>query len=176
MTFAEKLVRLRKASGLSQEALALELHVSRQAISRWELGSAMPDSPNLLQISKLFQVSADYLLNDDWEEPASQTLPKPAPEEAAPKQGRAMLIGGVCATLLSLLGFFALWLWSYLYPNTHSVPQEGASHGIEVTVRLGLFEFLRVHDALWLLWLCAAGFVAGIALMVVHKTRSKQPH
>ena len=49
MKLAEKLVTLRKSSGLSQEELAERLNVSRQAVSRWEMGSAMPDAGNLLQ-------------------------------------------------------------------------------------------------------------------------------
>ncbi len=43
MTFSEKLIRLRKREGLSQEALAEILGVSRQAVSRWEQGTALPD-------------------------------------------------------------------------------------------------------------------------------------
>lgn len=66
MTFAEKLLQLRKREGYSQEELANKLDVSRQAISRWEMGTAVPDSSNLLQISKLFHVSTDYLLNDEY--------------------------------------------------------------------------------------------------------------
>ena len=74
MTFAEKLVQLRKSEGYTQEEVADRLEVSRQAISRWEMGTAVPDSSNLLQISKLFKVSADYLLNDDYE--SDDDLPK----------------------------------------------------------------------------------------------------
>lgn len=74
MTFAEKLVQLRKKEGYTQEELADSLGVSRQAISRWEMGTAVPDSSNLLQISKLFKVSADYLLNDDYK--SDDDLPK----------------------------------------------------------------------------------------------------
>jgi len=66
MTFAEKLLQLRKREGYSQEELTNILDVSRQAISRWEMGTAVPDSSNLLQISKLFHVSTDYLLNDEY--------------------------------------------------------------------------------------------------------------
>ncbi len=66
MTFAEKLLQLRKREGYSQEELANILSVSRQAISRWEMGTAIPDSSNLLQISKLFHVSTDYLLNNEY--------------------------------------------------------------------------------------------------------------
>ena len=65
MTFSEKLLELRKRQGMSQEELAEKLEVSRQAVSRWEQGSAMPDVINLARISKLFGVTADYLINDE---------------------------------------------------------------------------------------------------------------
>ena len=66
MKLSEKIVNLRKARNMSQEELAERLGVSRQAVSRWEVGSALPDASNILQLSKLFGVSADYLLNDDY--------------------------------------------------------------------------------------------------------------
>ena len=66
MNLAEKIVTLRKQKGFSQEKLAEHLNVSRQAVSRWEMGTALPDATNILQLSKLFEVSADYLLNDDY--------------------------------------------------------------------------------------------------------------
>ncbi len=69
MKLSEKIFTLRKEKGLSQEELAEKLNVSRQAVSRWEGGSALPDATNVLQLSKLFEVSADYLLNDDYERP-----------------------------------------------------------------------------------------------------------
>ena len=68
MKMCDKLMALRKENGWSQEDFAEKLDVSRQAISRWENGTALPDSQNLLRISKLFRVSADYLLNDDYED------------------------------------------------------------------------------------------------------------
>ena len=66
MKLSEKIVRLRKARGMSQEALAEQLDVSRQAVSRWEVGSALPDAGNVLQLSRLFGVTADYLLDDEY--------------------------------------------------------------------------------------------------------------
>jgi len=74
MIFTEKLIQLRKVNGLSQEELADRLKVSRQAISRWESGSASPDANHLLQISHLFGVTIDYLLNDDYQ--SDNDLPK----------------------------------------------------------------------------------------------------
>ena len=64
MALPEKLYTLRKQSGLSQEQLAEALNVSRQAISKWEGGSAMPESDKLLALSNYFGVSLDYLLKD----------------------------------------------------------------------------------------------------------------
>ncbi len=54
MTFGEKLTGLRKREGLSQEALAERLGVSRQAVSRWEQGAALPDAAKLLPCARLF--------------------------------------------------------------------------------------------------------------------------
>lgn len=68
MSLAEKLVSLRKQKGLTQMELAGELHVSRQAISRWEVGDAMPGMDNLKLLSELYEVSVDFLLNDNLTE------------------------------------------------------------------------------------------------------------
>lgn len=67
MTFGEKLQYLRKTKGMSQEQLASIINVSRQAVSKWELNDSLPDVENILQLSKLFEVSIDYLLKDDVE-------------------------------------------------------------------------------------------------------------
>ena len=64
MELHEKLYTLRKEKGLSQQAVAEALHVSRQAISRWELGTSVPTTENLSSLSKLYDVSLDHLLND----------------------------------------------------------------------------------------------------------------
>lgn len=63
--FSKKLIDLRAQYGYSQEALAEKLHVSRQAISKWELGITLPEIENVVVISEFFDVSIDYLLKDD---------------------------------------------------------------------------------------------------------------
>lgn len=60
----EKLYQLRKSKGISQEELADQLNVSRQAISKWERGEALPDTDNLISISKLYNVSLDALVGN----------------------------------------------------------------------------------------------------------------
>ncbi len=66
MKLYEKIIKLRKSNGWSQEELAEKLDLSRQAISRWENGTALPDANNILQLSKIFGVTSDYLLNEDY--------------------------------------------------------------------------------------------------------------
>ncbi len=65
MNFAEKLLTLRTQYGYSQEALAEKLNVSRQAISKWELGTTLPETDKVITISNFFEVSTDYLLKDN---------------------------------------------------------------------------------------------------------------
>jgi len=65
MRFAEKIYGLRTKSGLSQEALAEKLMVSRQAVSKWESGVTLPETEKLVVISDMFGVSLDYLLKED---------------------------------------------------------------------------------------------------------------
>ena len=67
MTFGEKLYRLRKAHGFSQEALAEKLNTSRQAVSKWENNNGYPETEKIILISKMFQVKLDDLLIDDRE-------------------------------------------------------------------------------------------------------------
>lgn len=70
MTLGEKLVLFRKELGLSQLEAAEKLNVSRQAISRWEVGAAMPSVDNLKYLSELYGVPVDMLLDDGQDIPA----------------------------------------------------------------------------------------------------------
>ena len=68
MMFSEKLKELRKKKGLTQEDLASELNVSRQAITKWESGDGAPDIDNLKNIALFFHVSVDYLIDNKTEQ------------------------------------------------------------------------------------------------------------
>lgn len=112
MNIAEKIIKLRKANSWSQEDFAEKLNVSRQAISRWENGTALPDAQNVLQISKLFNVTTDYLLCDDYESdgdiPAVQTATKET-KDLFTKKKQQHLIAAICFTIASFC-----WLMSAL--------------------------------------------------------------
>ena len=102
MTFGQTIKSLRREANMTQENLAELLSISPQAISRWENGTALPDAQNVLQISKLFGVTTDYLLNDDYESdrdiPAVQTVTKEN-EELFLKKKRHHLIAAICFTV-----------------------------------------------------------------------------
>lgn len=69
MNFSEKLISLRRKAGLSQEQLAAQLDVTRQSVSKWESGSAVPELGKLIALSDLFGVTIDYLVKDTVTEP-----------------------------------------------------------------------------------------------------------
>lgn len=79
MILADKIMNLRKKAGWSQEELAHQLGVSRQAVSKWESGSSIPDLDKILRLSQLFEVSCDYLLLDEIEPDLPQEEPEPTP-------------------------------------------------------------------------------------------------
>ena len=71
MTFGERLFKLRKEKGLSQEALAEQLNTTRQAISKWENNQGYPETEKLLMLSNIFGVSVDNLLKENTEHTTS---------------------------------------------------------------------------------------------------------
>ena len=68
MILADKIIRLRKKNGWSQEELAEKMNVSRQAVSKWESAQTIPDLEKILQLGVLFGVTTDYLLKDEIED------------------------------------------------------------------------------------------------------------
>ncbi len=68
MKLEEKLIRLRKEKGWSQEELAERLAVSRQSVSKWEMGASLPEIDKIVAMSELFSVSCDFLLKENTEE------------------------------------------------------------------------------------------------------------
>ncbi len=74
MKLPEKILYYRKKAGLSQEALAEQIGISRQAISKWETGEAVPEISKLVSLAKVFNVSVDLLLSeDDFDEQPSES-------------------------------------------------------------------------------------------------------
>ena len=75
MEFYDKLRRLRKEQGMSQEELAQQLNVSRQSVSKWESGQGFPETDKLLMIGNIFDASMDYLLKNSAGEEGTDAEP-----------------------------------------------------------------------------------------------------
>lgn len=99
MKFEEKLMKLRKEKALSQEELAEKLSVTRQTISKWELGQTKPDAEKLGEIAKFFEVSTDELLNDS-EDPIKS-------KEKSENPKRTVII-----VIILIVALFAILGWS----------------------------------------------------------------
>ena len=124
MTLGEKLQLLRRSRGLSQEQLASELEVSRQAVSKWECGDSAPDLDKLRAICTYFGVTTDYLIWENEEDaPSGAAEPAPAKPESAEKRETiraavrkngywagyiAAIIGGTML-LRTLVGLITIW-------------------------------------------------------------------
>lgn len=102
MEFGKKIQFLRKENRMSQERLAEKINVSRQAVSKWEQGISVPDTDNIVQLSKFFQVPIEYLLIDEYD---SVEQVKPAvKQEIRPVTGKMkpfilVIIGIICEIL-----------------------------------------------------------------------------
>ena len=128
MILADKIMTLRKKTGWSQEELAAQLNVSRQSVSKWEGAQSIPDMDKVVQMSRLFGVTTDFLLKDELEmEEHTQSTPVDEPplrrvtmeeasaylalrREAAPKMALATglcILSPVALLMLAAMSEFA---------------------------------------------------------------------
>lgn len=98
-TFSEKLTLLRRKAGLSQEQLADRLGVTRQSVSKWEGGAALPELGKLIALSEMFQVSVDYLVKDHLENPETPPV-SPGPSTTKLE-----------AQMEEISRYFRVWEW-----------------------------------------------------------------
>lgn len=100
MTLGEKIQTLRKQAGLSQEALAEQVCVTRQTISKWELDQSTPDLDLLARLSSIFQVSTDYLIKPELVHPGQQPARK---SRRLPENLRPLLLAILSALALAAI-------------------------------------------------------------------------
>lgn len=130
LEIANRLQKLRKEKGYSQEQLAEELGISRQAVSKWERAEASPDTDNLICLAKLYGVSLDYLLSteDSLEEIKEQTKSEPEvitepiddeeDEDKDEKQSKLSEAMNVVITMLIPMIYFVMgFLWGLWHPG-----------------------------------------------------------
>ena len=140
MNFAEKMIELRKQQNLSQQDLADRLGVSRQAISRWETGAVQPLADSVKSLAQVFQVSTDYLLNDDLDDPTPLHPPQPAPPQEEPTPTRkhrkwllalAALAAAAVLVLVTALGTAYYLQWKERQPvSIYDMNRETAEESI----------------------------------------------
>lgn len=133
-----RLQALRRQAHLSQQELAERLHVSRQSISKWELGTAKPDLDNMIRLSELFGVSLDELVlgktQNRQEIPQNSAQPVENAKTKRRKRMRLCLFAGVLCLVLAvallplhqlfdrhMLGNWYTSVWTYLLTVPHNV-------------------------------------------------------
>ena len=146
MIFADKLIALRKKEGWSQEELAQQLNVSRQSVSKWEGAQSVPDLDKIVQLSRIFGVSTDYLLKDELEEqePAPGLSVEPPRRRVSLEEAsrylelrRAAAPRLALATFLCVISPIALILLGGLSEYTARVT-ENAAAGVGLSVLIVL--------------------------------------
>ena len=165
MILADKIMTLRKKAGWSQEELAARLNVSRQSVSKWESAQSIPDMDKVVQMSRLFGVTTDFLLKDELEiEEHTQSEPMDEPplrrvtmEEASAYLAlrRAAAPRMALATFLCIISPVALLMLAAMSEVSRFGISENAASGIGlcvllVLVAIGVALFLtcsaRVRD------------------------------
>lgn len=121
MDFNNRLYQLRKQKGLSQEELANRLNVSRQTISKWEVGDSTPDMEKLVAICDLFDVSLDNLVMGKEDEPQTQSPVKSEfstmlnekvlTEKNKKKAKSALKIAGIIAAAVILIDVISMIIY-----------------------------------------------------------------
>ena len=152
----------RTKKGLSQDELAEKVFVTRQAVSRWELNIALPDTENVVRLSELFGVTTDYLLK----EREAEENPSPEPGIPASKDRySAQQRGGGILLALSLLGLLVMGILSSIQPTVSYYPDGSVAAE-------GLIAWVRAHDLMWLLGLCLLGALVSVYLLVKPRRKS----
>lgn len=166
MNFPEKLQKLRKGRGWSQEELANRITVSRQAVSKWELGTAVPDTDNIVQLSELFGVTTDYLIKDNLD--CDEDIPAVARTAA---NVRKMLIAGIVTLVLGVIIIGVLLTLSQVIESYQKVTYD---HGpmMEIlpdgttqisgehrmaTTRVPVYSFIPFLNTYYLHWVLVIG-------------------
>ncbi len=116
MKLNEKIITCRRRAGLSQETLAELVGVSRQAVSKWECGDAVPEPGKILQLARTFGVTTDWLLDDTLGDPEPEPTPRAQTLDSAPNpepspQAQSTYPGWVDAAPGVIGRFLRRWGW-----------------------------------------------------------------
>ena len=134
MKFNERLTQLRKKEGLSQEELGYKLNVTRQTVSKWELGQTKPEMDKLTEISQLFNISVDELISESEETTNTADInsiieDKPIGNESSKGNNKAIIIVVIIVATVLILGVLGVLLFGSFVNNIFN-KAEGMSQNI----------------------------------------------
>lgn len=180
MKLSKKILYCRKRAGLSQEALAAKLGISRQSVSKWETGESQPETAKLTALSAALGVSVDWLLSEDGTEAsheASDGLPRTL-------RGAARRWGWLAGVYLALAGLFMGGMGVFLYSSAlrsserlrSTLADGGVSWQFDVP---GSIYYDIAHDkshvfGLALIVFGCAVLIGGIVLAIVLRRRARR--
>ena len=167
MKLSEKIYQHRKKLGLSQEELATKLGVTRQAVSKWELGDSLPDLDMVVKLAKLFGVSTDYLLQEDVEIPQTQSHWSDRIPGVIGKLIRQY--GWLCGVYLALVGAVFFIIGLLCAASVNSIMGDFGFPGMSQTFDISVYS---MPIAILIIGIILTS--GGIALAVWLKRRSKQ--
>ena len=173
MTMGEKILNMRKARGWSQEELAERVGVTRQAVSRWESGSAKPDADKIIAVCDLFGVSADYLLRDMATGEAQRTEQMGSCEEKRAKPWIAWALTGFGAVTLFVLRILASVNRVYISP-VHELSSDGTVSIVHAGYYSTFGDYVKNNDLVWLTWMAAISIIAGAAWLLWLKYKRRK--
>ncbi|MBU2869125.1 helix-turn-helix transcriptional regulator [Colwellia sp. E2M01] len=159
MILAEKIVRLRKQFGWSQEDLAEKMNISRQSVSKWESTNSIPDLNRIIMLAEVFDVSTDFLLKDENEEFDSRDENKePVTVKISLEQAvkyienkmevSALITKGVMLCVCSVIPllFFLAMVETNRFDLTGNIAATIGVVGILVMVSIGVSFFIKINQ------------------------------
>lgn len=190
MTIGEKIYKLRKEKGWSQDYVAEQLEVSRQAVSRWELDDSAPELQKVYKLSTLFSVSCDYLLNEQQEVPTITVPQEISTAKKHPKHTKIWV--SVLSVVLGVMILGTLAVLSAVVPSymesTQDVSREDIAFPdgtptpdwvpendvITTQIKVHAFlPFLSTYHLFWLAGIAVCLIIYGTVSLVVLKIKMK---
>lgn len=166
MNLPEKILTQRKRNGLSQEALAQQLGVSRQSVSKWESGQSQPELDKIVLLSELFDVTTDYLLKDEIADSEKPISPKEFTQMLEQRKAGAALWVGLALGVLGLLGILVLWVLSIINP-VYMFDQEPGP--------IAAFRYYLLYNEITsLFWLFFVLFLGGAATALILRQKQRK--
>ena len=174
MSFSDKLQKLRKQNGLSQEQLAAQLNVSRQAISKWEQGT-LPDMNNIINVSRYFDCSLDYLINEN-DESNKHEYDENKKEDAKELNNKEDGIKNIfkkyfwlLVNIISASAFIAVYIISKIYPSPIVRTTETGEAYVGITGFVDYHNLRGFMTLLYLMWL-----ISFICIFIIPMIREKK--